>query len=288
MATRSPDQPSAAGPRNRGFAKRARKFANRVAALPGFAPLMLGGGAAIVIATITGPFGTTAMPLGARFGFWFAILGWNLLKWLAWFAWRVRRPTDWTMAAALGALVINVWLPLEIPLGLRLFGVDVRLVPWRIWVEALAISVVIFLVIHGIRRRRPKPAVLGEDSILFRAGVRDLAEIRAVRAEDHYCRLHLAGGQSPLVLARFADLLEELGAVDGARIHRGAWVAAAAVDGAVREGRAWRIVLTDGTRLPLSASFTATARARGWLAVRPRLEPKARAKLGVAKPPSRA
>ena len=113
--------------------------------------------------------------------------------------------------------------------------------------------------------------MLADDGILFRAGVRDLADVQAVTAEDHYCRFHLAGGAKPLVLARFADVLAELTGIDGEQVHRGAWIAAASVDGAMREGRAWRLVLADGTRLPVSASYVAAVRARGWLRIKPKL-----------------
>ncbi|MBS0478111.1 MAG: LytTR family transcriptional regulator DNA-binding domain-containing protein [Proteobacteria bacterium] len=271
MATLFPDQPGRRGRRNRGFAKRARKFADRALALPGFAMLMLGGGAAIVLATIMGAFGTVEMPLGERLGFWSVLIGWNVVKWLAWFAWTIRTPQDWSRAAAIGAVVVNLPLPLEIPATLWLFGIASDIDPARTWIEAGAISATLFAVLFFARPRHAAPRALADDGILFRAGVRDLTDVQAVTAEDHYCRLHLAGGARPLVLARFADTLAELAGIDGERVHRGAWVAAAAVDGAVREGRAWRLVTAGGARLPVSASYLATVRARGWLKIKPKV-----------------
>jgi hypothetical protein len=270
MATLSSVQPNRPRRRNRGFANGARNFVKRVGALPGLTMLVLGGTAAIVLATIVGAFGTSQMPFGPRLGFWSVLIGWNVAKWLAWFAWRVRRAQDWNRAAALGAIVINLPLPLEIPAVLRLFGVAVGIDPMRTWIEAAAISITLFLILLFVRSR-PVTMTLAEDGTLFRAGVRDLAAVQAVTAEDHYCRLHLDGGAKPLVLARFADLLTELGSVDGERVHRGAWVAATAIDGAMREGRAWRLVLADGMRLPVSASYVAAVRARGWLRLKPKL-----------------
>lgn len=270
MATLSPDQPKRGRRRNRGFANVARKFVDGALALPGFTMLTLGGGAAIVLATVTGAFGTIEMPLGQRLGFWCVLIGWNIAKWLAWFAWTVRRPEDWRRAAAIGAVVVNLPLPIEIPLTLRLFGVAAGIDPARTWIEAAAISVTLFAVSFFVRRR-PAPMTLADDGILFRAGVRDLADVHAVTAEDHYCRLHLASGAKPLILARFADARAELSGIDGEQVHRGAWVAASAVDGGVRERRAWRLVLADGTRLPVSASYVAAVRARGWLRMKPKL-----------------
>jgi hypothetical protein len=271
MATRSPDRPQRRRTRNRGFANAARKFAKRALALPGFAMLMIGGAAAIVLTTIMGAFGTIDLPFGQRLGFWSVLIGWNVAKWLVWFAWRVRSRQDWPKASAIGAVLINLSLPLEIPAALWLFGVAGEIDPARTWLEAGAISATLFGVLFFARPRRVRPATLADDGILFRAGVRNLAQIHAVRAEDHYCRLHLADGRTLLILARFTDTLAELAGVDGERIHRGAWVAAAGVDGAVRDGRAWRIVLGDGTPLPVSASFVAAVRARGWLRVKPKL-----------------
>ncbi|THD36004.1 MAG: LytTR family transcriptional regulator [Sphingomonas sp.] len=267
MATLSSDQPRRG---NRGFAKSARKFANRVVALPGIVMLSAGGGAAIVLATIMGAFGTIAMPFGMRLGFWSVLIGWNVVKWTAWFAWTVRDPGDWPRASAIGAVVVNLPLPLEIPTTLWLFGIAGRIDATRTWIEAAAISVTLFALLR-LARPKPVPREIVEDGILFRVGVRDLADVRAVTAEDHYCRLHLLSGAKPLVLARFADLLDELAGVDGEQVHRGAWVATSAVDGAVREGRAWRLVLADGTRLPVSASHVAAVRARGWLRMKPKL-----------------
>ena len=272
MATLSTDQPKRQRPRNRGFANAARNFANRVIALPGFVPLTASGFAAIVLATITGAFGTIAMAYPARFGFWSLLIGWNIAKWIVWFAWRLRRPRDWRRAAAIGALVINLPLPLEIPLALRLFGVSTAIDPARTWIEAAAISVTLFVALFLARRVGPAKAVIPADTgILFRAGVRDLAEVHGLRAEDHYCRVHLGDGRTLLVLARFADLRAELAGIDGEQVHRGAWISAAGMDGAVRDGRAWRLVLADGTRLPVSDTYLSAVRGRGWLKIKPKV-----------------
>ena len=265
--------PSAPG--NTGFVKRARNFANRVAALPGFPILPIAGFAAAMLMIIVGAFGTGQMPLAIRAGFWGVLLGWNILKWQIWFALLVRRPTDWPRASAIGAVVLNLPLPFEIALSLRLFGIVSAPRAAQTWAEALAISMVVFLVliIAGIRRRaEPVPAaappVIAPDGLLARAGITDTTTLQAIEAEDHYCRLHLAGGRSLLVLHRFGDALKEVANLDGAQVHRGAWVSARNVTGAERDGRRWLLVLADGARIPVSARFTKIARARGWLRLR--------------------
>ena len=265
--------PSAA--RNTGFANHVRNFANRVAALPGFPILPVSGFAAAVLMIIVGAFGTGEMPLTMRAGFWAVLLGWNVLKWQAWFALLVRRPGDWPRASVTGAIVINLPLPFEIALTLRLFGISVAPDPSQTWAKALAISGVVFLVlfIAGVRRRRVAPAdtivpMVVPGGLLAQAGITDPAVLQAIEAEDHYCRLHLGGGRSILLLHRFGDALAEVAEFDGAQVHRGAWVSSRAVTGAERDGRRWRLVLADGARIPVSARFAATARTRGWLRIR--------------------
>lgn len=272
--------PRASG--NAGFAKRARNFANRVAALPGFPILPIAGFAAAMLMIIVGAFGTGQMPLAMRAGFWGVLLGWNILKWQLWFALLVRRPTDWPRASAIGAVVLNLPLPFEIALSLRLFGIVDTPGLAQTWTKALAISMVVFLVliIAGIRRRAEPvptptptaaaaaPPVIAPDGLLARAGITDPTALQAIEAEDHYCRLHLAGGRSQLVLHRFGDALKEVANLDGAQVHRGAWVSARDVAGAERHGRRWLLVLADGARIPVSARFTKIARTRGWLRLR--------------------
>lgn len=265
-------------PRNAGFAKHARNFANRAMALPGFPVLPIAGLAGGILMVVVGAFGTGEMPLGTRIAFWTVLLGWNVLKWQLWFALLVHRTADWSRAAAIGTIILNLPLPIEISLALRLFGVDYAADPARTWSEALAISGAIFLVllIAGISRRmNPPPAPLVAtpsavlpDGLLDRAGLTDPSALHAIEAEDHYCRLHLAGGRSLLVLHRFGDALAEVADYDGAQVHRGAWVAANGIAGARRDGRRWVLLLADGAEIPVSASFAATARDRGWLRVR--------------------
>jgi DNA-binding LytR/AlgR family response regulator len=94
-------------------------------------------------------------------------------------------------------------------------------------------------------------------------GVRE-AELWAIEAEDHYVRLILADGRAPLLSGRFGDALAQVAHIDGCRIHRGRWVADAAVCRVERDGRSWSAVLPDGRRLPISASHVGSVRERGW------------------------
>lgn len=254
------------------YANRVRRFvkpAGRVAALPGFPFLWIGCAVAAMLMIVTGGFGTGELPLGLRIAFWAMLLGWNLAKWQTWFALTVRKPDDWMRAALIGALLLNLLIPLEIAFCLRAIGVHAPMRAPEAWGSAFVISLVLFAPIYLMKRRlwpdRPESLAAAPDNgLLARAGTSADALV-AVAAEDHYCRVHRQDGSSALVHYRFSDALAELAALEGAQVHRGMWVAAEAVRGAVRERRRWRLQLSDGRLVPVSGSHLDAVRRRGWL-----------------------
>jgi hypothetical protein len=255
-----------------GFAKRALRFANRVAAgreLPGFPMLEIGCLGAAGLMVVTGGFGTGDLPLAERALFWLLLMGWNAIKWQAWFAVTVRRPTDWPRASLIGTLLLNLPLPVEIALCGAAVGRPMHAAPVETWSRAFALSGVIIVVaslIAWVLLRKPvtEPGAAAADGLLSRARIAPEA-VACVEAEDHYCRVRTLDGRNVLLHYRFGDALAELAALDGLRVHRGTWVAAAAVDGVDREGRRWRLRLRDGRRATVSATYVADARARGWI-----------------------
>ena len=262
---------AAARSNKRGFAKRVRGFVSRVRPkrpAPGFPLLWIACFAAAALMIVTGGFGTGGLPLHQRIGFWLSLMGWNALKWQLLFPRLVRRDEDWPRAALIGAVPLNLPLPLEIAAAGRLAGVAMRVVPLDIWGRAAAISAVIFAVCALVawvllRRTRPKsPAA--DNGLLARARVAPEL-LAAIEAEDHYCRVHRRDGGSALIHYRFGDAIAEVAGIDGAQVHRGAWVAAAAIEGARREGRRWRLLLAGGGSVAVSATYAAEARTRGWL-----------------------
>src|SRR4051794_39297199 len=188
------------------FANRVRRFAKpaaRLSRLPGFPLLWISSGAAAVIATLTGAFNTDSLAPGQRSLFWLLLLGWNLVKWQTWFAFTVRKPTDWTRASLIGGVLLNLSLPIETFLCLRLVGVRAAIEPGRTWLYALVISVVLFAVIQAAARRiassrreaGPTQAAAEppSDGLLARAATAPDALV-AIEAEDHYCRVRRRDG----------------------------------------------------------------------------------------------
>ena len=87
------------------------------------------------------------------------------------------------------------------------------------------------------------------------------SDIIALELEDHYLRVHTAGG-SALILMRMADAVASLNPQLGAQVHRRWWVAEAAVTGVRMEGQKLSLCLTDDILVPVGRTFSAAARAR--------------------------
>ena len=80
--------------------------------------------------------------------------------------------------------------------------------------------------------------------------------LHAVKAQDHYLRLHTSRG-SDLILMRLVDALDELEGLAGARTHRSWWVA--------RESGRIILQLEDGVQAPVSRTYLPSLREDGWL-----------------------
>lgn len=86
-------------------------------------------------------------------------------------------------------------------------------------------------------------------------------DILALETEDHYLRVHAAGG-SALILMRMADAVALLDPRLGAQVHRRWWVAEAAVACVRAEGQKLSLRLADDTLVPVGRTFAAAAKAR--------------------------
>lgn len=89
-------------------------------------------------------------------------------------------------------------------------------------------------------------------------------DIKALQAEEHYVRVHKASG-SVLIQIRFRDAIEQMPDTLGLRVHRSWWAADRAVQSAQRGQRRWQLQLRDGIAVPVSDSYVADVRSKGWL-----------------------
>lgn len=251
------------------FANRVFSFVKRARRLPGFPSLPVGSAIAIVLTTTVGAFGTGRMPLLLRLQFWIALVGFNAILWQLWFAYSVHQAKDWTRSAVIGAVLLNLPLPFEITLLLKMLGISSGTDLLGGWIKALTISAAILLLVL-VAKRVPMPttqsSTIEPGGLLARAGAPSPGALVAIRSEDHYCRVQLSDGRAPLIHYRFRDALQEISRCDGVQVHRSHWVANTAVVRAVRIGRRWSLFLVDGTEVPVSARFVPLARSNGLLA----------------------
>ena len=110
---------------------------------------------------------------------------------------------------------------------------------------------------------QPEPQFLSDNTNLT------AAKVLALQAEEHYVRIYYPEG-SELVHYRFRDAVDEMPDELGLRVHRSWWVADRAVQSAQRGSRRWQLTLENGVDVPVSDSFAAAARERGWLRRKPR------------------
>lgn len=220
-----------------------------------------------------GAFGLTDYPLGIRFSFMVPVAVLTSIIGLGGFllASRLAPGLSRWLHAVLGGLLIFapigviVWFAAGLIPGAH---IDASALPGFIG-TSLVVSLAMSLLAVAVNRRPserlpPDPGAV-PSRFLERLPVRlRCAEIWAVEAEDHYLRVHTSAGQD-LILLRMADAIAELEGREGMQVHRSWWVARAAIADARRgDGRA-TLTLKDGSEAPVSRTYAAELRRRGWI-----------------------
>ena len=221
-----------------------------------------------------GAFGLSAFPIAWRFAYLVPVailtgmigLGGFLL------AGRLAPGSNRWVRAGLGGLLIFipagivVWLTAGLMPGQVLSPAELP----RYLGTSLVVSVTMSLLSVAVTPQPPGLAPVPEsatrpDRFLERLPVRLRgAEIWAVEAEDHYLRVHTSAGQD-LILLRMADAVAELEGQEGMQVHRSWWVARGGIADARRaDGRA-TLTLKDGAEAPVSRTYAAELRRRGWI-----------------------
>lgn len=100
----------------------------------------------------------------------------------------------------------------------------------------------------------PAPSVPARTQLHDRLSGGAAADIISLSMRDHYVEITSDRG-SELVLMRLADAMKELSGLPGQRIHRSHWVAEAHMRGLEKRGKKHVLRLSNGTELPVSASY---------------------------------
>ena len=218
-----------------------------------------------------GAFDSGQTPLASRLAYWLALMLLGYV-WGAWFTrWFFRRVGE---ARPLWFRVISAAVLLAIPFSGVVWFVSGRVfhshIPFSALPRLLASVIAVALVMvtlnvliarqsHDATERVAPPKFLERLPPRLRG-----AEIWAVEAEDHYLRLHTSKGQD-LILMRLADAVAELEGIEGAQVHRSWWIARDGIADARRgDGRA-TLTLKDGALAPVSRTYAAELRERGWI-----------------------
>jgi hypothetical protein len=226
-----------------------------------------------LLLTFLGPFRSQeAMATGPRLLFWLGLVGTGYLLALAAFRLiSVRRMTPLSRAiavaivSALPQMFIVSWALVQIRPGRVIAVTNLPM----LFLSVLAIQAIIVMLAAWISSRpasdsRPTAPVEALDPQARGRLAQSLrGQLIALEAEDHYVRLHHQSG-STLILHRFSDALAEVDATAGLQVHRGWWVANAAVAGTfMRGGKRW-LKLHNDMEIPVSRTHLRSVIDRAW------------------------
>ena len=254
-------------------------------------------GAAILVATLLGPFGSFATPLAARLGYWalFLVGGYACFRPVVAAGRALADQTGLPRSAAIAVACLLGALPTSLIVVLAFAGFRSR----QVTVGDLAVIYPQVLIVGGtitivqLLAHRPRSAadagLPASDPIMVEeaappptapdepprpASFLDLLpphlgrEVICLENEDHYIRAYTPLGNA-LILMRMRDAVAQLDGHDGERVHRGWWVARRVVVGVVRQDRNVRLKLADGREIPVARSSVAALRSKGWLSDQP-------------------
>jgi hypothetical protein len=224
-----------------------------------------------------GPYGTVVLPPTVRAAYWLvSILGGGAIG-IALDEMLGRRVRGFWLRVAVVSLVMTPFVAALVEGDAHLL--DERGAPPLSGTGFLLVQVwVISALVMTLRALAWRPArtvvqtrtviapPLPEAEAAFRrrlSSKRRTARLIAIRAEDHYLRVHTDAGEE-LIAARFAEALAELAGAAGFQTHRSWWVAADAVEAVRWRKGAGEARLVGGLVAPVSRTHAPALRAAGW------------------------
>lgn len=224
-----------------------------------------------------GPFGSyPAFPTATRYAFW---LGMTVTGAAAAVAADAMLPRFRSSAIRIGAIALLSALPMTFVVAWTMSLIQPGRVfaPQQLPLLFACVAAVQLLVVYAMTIAAPKaggaeasalpePAVEAIPAAFPDALLRKLPpgigrDILALETEDHYLRVHAAGG-SALILMRMADAVASLDPRLGMQVHRRWWVAEGAVVEVRTEGQKLALCLIDQSLVPVGRTFAPAVRAR--------------------------
>ncbi|MFN3845539.1 MAG: LytTR family DNA-binding domain-containing protein [Paracoccaceae bacterium] len=107
-----------------------------------------------------------------------------------------------------------------------------------------------------------QPPLVAQPRLIRRLPETVQGPLIAIKVRDHYIDVITERGSASLLM-RLSDASEETDGVDGARVHRSYWIAWPAVKGLERVDGKFRLVMIDGSRVPVSRTYRDAVEERG-------------------------
>jgi hypothetical protein len=226
--------------------------------------------AIVVVAVISGPFGTQQVDVFKRIIYWavtiFGCAGiahacyTNLLK--------ISEHKNWPQwrGYLLGAFASTFFIGLFVYVFVVLFFGSEDIAPnlLQLWGIALVVNVLIATIVIVLKQHFanenqptfPRMEKLGvENNLLFEKISKELGrDLISISSQDHYLQVVTSKG-SELILMRLSDAIQALPQDMGLQIHRSHWVARSAIIELIKEGGKWELLLKNDTRLPVSRNY---------------------------------
>lgn len=219
----------------------------------------IGLGAAVMILTISGPFGTLEqMSFAERLVYWGLTAGLTFFCGLSFSIFIGLSLYDFGMSAwpsrIMGGFVagfpvaVIVWCINHFAFGLDMGGWEIF---FRISLHCMIISVAVMLVYYLLNNREEVSSA--SSPFLDRLPKHLGKNLLHLTAQDHYVKAVTDRG-SELILMRFADALREVSEMEGIQIHRAHWVSHGAVKKPVKKDGKLFIETLEGEQFPVSRS----------------------------------
>ena len=247
-------------------------------------------GAALFL-TILSPFGTDShLTVPFRFLYWFGVIFGGTAIALTvsrFFQRQARARTGFSHAFVMSTQVLAA----STPITLLVAGMEMWLrepLPWaqlpQIFGYVVTITAVITAASSFVEQHRALKEQIGDDQTSNEVQSRSKAslaitrfhlrldplwrheEIVVLKAEDHYLHVGTSKGTA-LIRCTLAAAIDELGTLDGQRVHRSFWVARSAILTIKRHGNAYRLIIKDGKSVPLSRRRYSELSKRDWFPI---------------------
>ncbi|WP_443216747.1 LytTR family DNA-binding domain-containing protein [Rhizobium sp. Root1203] len=233
--------------------------------------------AVVLIFTVTGAYGTAdRMHAGERLSYWLIVHA---------VAWGIAILCSVIADVLLRGRIENMLMRMMIgsiasalPIGIALGGIDFAFT--GVWSEmdntlhralfamplCALFCLLTYMAMHQRIAEAAAPTATPSESapatsIVDRLKPANRGPLLRLSVQDHYTEVVTGGGRE-LVLLRFADALREACGTPGLQVHRSHWIADAHVESVRRENGKLVILTRDGSRIPVSRSYTDDVRRR--------------------------